>query len=205
MGVSPLALFLKRREYRLAMELLYGMIAYYGVTALMLWWDPLFCIAYWVYPHFEAIVLLCAISYLWHAFVEVSDPGNQYVNSVTILNGHDNVFNEDYHVVHHHSPSTHWTDAPAHFEKNRHHYAAVNATIFRDTEEGMLLKWLFENNWDKMAEHFVDLNGKMTREEKKALIIRRLSVVVGATGRDGKCMHREWGASETIRDWDVSM
>lgn len=43
----------------------------------------------------EACVLLCAISYLWHAFVEESDPGNQYVNSVTILGGHYNVWNED--------------------------------------------------------------------------------------------------------------
>lgn len=92
------------------------------------------------------MILLCAISYLWHAFVEESavasvrtsfsrfsensrtlgkgilqsicwhspvlfcapllhnqtwitvnlqDPGNQYVNSVTILDGHDNTFNEE--------------------------------------------------------------------------------------------------------------
>jgi fatty acid desaturase len=180
------------------------MVTYYGVTALLFCWDPIFCLAYWVFPHAEAIVLLCAISYLWHAFVEESDPGNQYVNSVTILNGLDNVWNEDYHVVHHHSPSTHWTDMPQHFEEHKHLYAACTATIFRDTEQGMLLKWLFEQNWDQMASHFVDLNNKLTHEEKKALIIRRLSVVVGESGRDGKRKQREWGSSATIRDWDFS-
>lgn len=203
-GLSPLALFIKRREWNLVAQIMYGMVTYYGVTALLFFWDPVFCICYWVFPHFEAIILLCAISYLWHAFVEESDPGNQYVNSVTILDGQDNVWNEDYHVVHHHSPSTHWTDAPKHFEQHKHLYAACTATIFQNTEQGMLLKWLFEQNWDQMAAHFVDLNGKLTHEEKKALIIRRLSVVVGEAGRDGKRKQREWASTATIRDWDYN-
>jgi hypothetical protein len=76
-GLSPIALFVKRREWGLLLKLVYGMVAYYGLTAALFAWDPIFCLAYWVFPHMEAIVLLCAISYLWHAFVEVSDPGNQ--------------------------------------------------------------------------------------------------------------------------------
>lgn len=143
---------------------------------------------------------MCAISYLWHAFVEESDPGNQYVNSVTILGGHYNVWNEDFHVVHHHAPNTHWTDAPAHFESHREQYASVTATIFRDTEEGKLLQWLFERNWDAMAEHFVDLNDKLTHEEKRALIVRRLSVVCDEKGRDGK--RKEWAATSSIREFE---
>jgi len=133
-------------------------------------------------------VLLAAISYLWHAFVEESDTGNQYVNSVTILSGHDNIWNEDFHVVHHHSPGTHWTEVPQYFEEDRKHYEACTATIFRDTEQGMLLKWLFEQNWDKMAEHFVDLNGQLNHAQKKALIIKRLSAKIGEAGRSRKSM-----------------
>eukprot|EP00933_Yihiella_yeosuensis_P066572 TRINITY_DN7090_c0_g2_i1.p1 TRINITY_DN7090_c0_g2~~TRINITY_DN7090_c0_g2_i1.p1 ORF type:complete len:439 (-),score=44.34 TRINITY_DN7090_c0_g2_i1:125-1441(-) len=201
-GLSPLALLSKRREWFLAAKLLAGQVGYYGTTWLMFRWQPLFTTIYWIFVHTEAIVFLCAISYLWHAFVEPDDPNNQYVNSVTILEGHDNVFEEDYHVVHHHSPATHWTDYPAHYQKNIEHYAKVHATIFRDTEEGMLLKWLFENDWDKMAEHFVDLNGKMTHAEKKALIIRRLTHTIGEKGRDGKRMaNRQWGSSDTIRNY----
>jgi len=201
-GLSPAALLMKRGEWTMLWQLLGGMAAYYGVAALIWCWNPVFCLVYWIYPHMEACVILCAISYLWHAFVEESDPSNQYVNSVTVLEGHDNVWNEDYHVVHHHAPNVHWTDAPAHFEKNKEHYASVTATIFRDTEEGMLLKWLFERNFDMMAEHFVDLNGKLSQEEKKALIIRRLKVVIGRTGRDGKRLQREWAATDTIRDFE---
>lgn len=199
-GVSPVALLAKRNEWRLVRQLLYGMMTYYGVTLILFMWNPVFCMVYWIFTHLEGMILLCAISYLWHAFVEESDPGNQYVNSVTILDGHDNTFNEDYHVVHHHSPSTHWTDAHKHFEANKHKYAEVNATIFRDTEEGALLQMLFENDWDGMAKRFVDLNGKLTHEEKKALLVKRLKHVCGQDGRDGK--RQEWGSSATIRDYN---
>jgi len=201
-GLSPAALLVKRKEWALLRQLLVGMVVYYGAMALLWCWSPIFCLVYWVYPHMEACVLLCAISYLWHAFVEESDPGNQYVNSVTILDGHDNVWNEDYHVVHHHAPNCHWTDAPEHFRAHREQYASVTATIFQDTEEGMLLKWLFEKDFDRMAEHFVDLNNKLTHEEKKALLVRRLRVIVGERGRDGKRLQREWAATETIRTFE---
>mmetsp|Transcript_70914 Transcript_70914/g.178783 ORF Transcript_70914/g.178783 Transcript_70914/m.178783 type:complete len:631 (-) Transcript_70914:119-2011(-) len=199
-GLSPLALLVKRQEWSLVGKLVYGMAAYYGVALVLLFWDPVFCFVYWLFPHMEGAVLLSAISYLWHAFVEESDPGNQYVNSVTILDGRDNIWNEDYHVVHHHHPNAHWTDAPAHFEQHRDQYAKVKATIFQNTEEGQLLQWLFEQNWDMMAKHFVDLDDELTHEEKKSLIIRRLSVVVGEAGRDGK--RKEWGASSSIRDFE---
>mmetsp|Transcript_76462 Transcript_76462/g.231795 ORF Transcript_76462/g.231795 Transcript_76462/m.231795 type:complete len:528 (+) Transcript_76462:56-1639(+) len=199
-GISPAALLIKRREWAFLRQLLGGMAVYYGITALLWSWSPAFCLLYWVYPHVEANLFLCAISYIWHAFVEESDPGNQYVNSVTILEGHDNIWNEDYHVVHHHAPNCHWSDAPKHFEERKEEYAKVYATIFRDTEEGMLIKWFFENNFDQMAAHFVDLSGKLTHEEKKVLLMKRLRVIVGEAGRDGK--RREWAATASIRTFD---
>jgi hypothetical protein len=47
------------------------------------------------------VLFLSAVAYTWHAFAEPDDPGNDYVSAVTFLEGHYNVFNEDYHVVHH--------------------------------------------------------------------------------------------------------
>jgi hypothetical protein len=64
----------------------------------------------------EDIIFFGGISYLWHAWVDPEDITNQFVNSVTILKGKDNIWNEDFHVVHHTSPSTHWTNYPKHFE-----------------------------------------------------------------------------------------
>eukprot|EP00929_Paragymnodinium_shiwhaense_P006731 TRINITY_DN1106_c0_g2_i11.p1 TRINITY_DN1106_c0_g2~~TRINITY_DN1106_c0_g2_i11.p1 ORF type:complete len:554 (-),score=80.35 TRINITY_DN1106_c0_g2_i11:346-1944(-) len=173
-GIGPVALFAKRREWGYMKQLLSGMAAFYGVALLLFLWNPVFCICYWLYPHMEACVGLGAIAYLWHAFVDEEDPGNQFVNSVTILDGHDNVFNEDYHVVHHHFPAVHWTEVPAQFAKDKDRYAECTATIFRDTEQGMLLKMLFSKDFDGMARHFVDLTGKLSHDEIKELLIRRL-------------------------------
>lgn len=199
-GISPLVLFLKRREYELAGKLLLGLLYYYGAGALLCCCtDWKFACAYWLYPLLESTSLLAMIAYIWHAFVEPTDPTNQYVNSVTILNGGDNVWNEDYHVVHHHAPHIHWTDAPAHFEKNKAKYAEHTATIFQDCEEGNMIHWIFAGDWDSLAEHFVDLNGKMTHDEKKQLLVRRLKYQkeVSAVGPAWYA----WGSS-AVRDWD---
>ena len=37
------------------------------------------------------------------------------LNSMTILRGHDNIWNEDYHVVHHHETYVHWSEMPQSF------------------------------------------------------------------------------------------
>jgi hypothetical protein len=140
--------------------------------------------------------------------VHVPDPSNAYVNSVTILNGKDNIWNEDYHVVHHTSPC-HWTEYPDRYEKHKADYIKSKATIFKvgegeggllasrggcgapgcfcgngwvpprqECEEGELLYWLLSHQWDELANHFVDLEDKLTHEEKKALLLERLRATI---------------------------
>ena len=68
--------------------------------------SPLFAVAYVLYPLFEAGVLLSAINWAWHAFLD-PDTTNNYASSVTIFEGcplRTNILNEDYHVVHHQYP-----------------------------------------------------------------------------------------------------
>lgn len=200
-GLSPLVLFYKRKEFGFFFDLLRGCSFYYGMGALLCYlagWQ--FFVAYFVFPLCESIAFLGAIGYLWHAFVEPTDTENQYVNSITILEGKDNIWNEDYHVVHHHAPSVHWTNMPQHYEDNKQHYASCTATIFRDTEQGDLLYWMFSGKWDDMAEHFVDLNGKLTHEEKKELLLTRLSfratssAGLAGSGASGAAVADDWSS-----------
>lgn len=37
-----------------------------------------------------------------------------------------------------------------------------------------MLYWLFSEKFDDLAEHMVDLSGKMTHEQKKELCLKRL-------------------------------
>mmetsp|Transcript_27926 Transcript_27926/g.41558 ORF Transcript_27926/g.41558 Transcript_27926/m.41558 type:complete len:541 (-) Transcript_27926:265-1887(-) len=166
-GISPMVLFNHRKEYRLLRELGTGMLVYYSIAATI-WYKTslLFLFAFWFYPMLEAACFLGAIAYLWHAFVDENDPGNQYVNSITILRGLDNIWNEDYHVVHHHFPNVHWTEAPQHFALEKPKYVKCRATIFADCEQGQMCYWMFSQRWDDMTNHFVDLHYIYSNGEK---------------------------------------
>eukprot|EP00010_Vexillifera_abyssalis_P004494 CAMPEP_0201556106 /NCGR_PEP_ID=MMETSP0173_2-20130828/53160_1 /ASSEMBLY_ACC=CAM_ASM_000268 /TAXON_ID=218659 /ORGANISM="Vexillifera sp., Strain DIVA3 564/2" /LENGTH=473 /DNA_ID=CAMNT_0047968191 /DNA_START=242 /DNA_END=1659 /DNA_ORIENTATION=+ len=177
-GVSPLIHFLLHKEYKFARKMAAGMLYYYSIMALLFFFDWKFALAYFVFPFFEATIFFAGISYMWHCWVDPKDPYNPYVSSVTIINGHDNIWNEDYHVVHHDALSVHWSLAPAHFEAHKDRYAKYNATVFEDCEEGLMLYWMLSGNWDELANHFVDLNGKMTFEQKKALLLERAAYTV---------------------------
>ena len=149
MGISPVILFWKRGEYGLLKRLVLGMIYYYSLGAAVCYCSNFyFWFGYWVYPQLEAASFLGGIAYIWHAFSEESDPSNQYVNSVTILRGHDNIWNEDYHVVHHHEPNVHWTKMPDSFYANIDEYVKCRATVFGDCEQGVFFTWMFGGKWD---------------------------------------------------------
>lgn len=174
-GVSPAAKFAFRGQWEFFNKMVLGMAVYYSLWALSFKYLGIaFTIYYVMFPYIESVTFFGGISYLWHAWCEPEDINNPYIDSVTILEGQDNIFNEDFHVVHHTKPLAHWTEYPALYEENKEMYLKHNATIFRDCEEGMLLYWLLAAKWDDMAEHMVDLSGKMNHEQKKEMCMRRL-------------------------------
>lgn len=95
-----------------------GMIAFYGVGVAM-WYcvDPFFCYFYFIQPHLETINYLSAINYTWHTFADPDDHSNEYVKSITILEGQYNLFNEDFHVEHHLRPGLHWSQSEMSYNK----------------------------------------------------------------------------------------
>ena len=153
----------------------YGMAIYYSIWALS-WrvFGGMFTVYYVIYPFIEAVTFFGGISYLWHAWCDPRDVNNPYVDSVTIVDGKDNIFNEDYHVVHHTKPNVHWSDYPKNYAELIGEYKKFNACVFRDCEEGQMLYWLLAAKWDEMAEHMVDLSGRLSHEEKKQLCLERL-------------------------------
>lgn len=174
-GLTPLIYFISVGKWRFAANTVVGQIymgiCWFACYKLAGFW---FTLLYLFFPFIESTLFFGGISYLWHAFCDPSDPQNPYVDSITIVGGLDNIYNEDFHVVHHTKPMIHWTEYEQHYKDNVDQYEKYNATIFTDCEEGMLLYWLFAQKWDEMVDHFVDLSGKLTREEKKELLLYRL-------------------------------
>ena len=68
-----------------------------------------FVVFYILYPMIEGNILLAAVNYTWHAFIDPQDHDNDYVNSVTILNGLNFTLSEEYHVVHHQVRAMLWS------------------------------------------------------------------------------------------------
>jgi fatty acid desaturase len=185
-GVSVVAYFVRKRLWRPAGKMLLGTLAFYGLGALLLVLDWRVALGYWFLPQWMTVLFLGAIGYTWHAFADPDDPGNDYVSSVTLLEGHYNVFNEDYHVVHHQAPQLHWAEYPAHYQRHLDEYRRHFATVFRDTQAFELFFWIVLRRYDLMTDHFVDLSGTLTREQITELLLRRLRPVPPDAGRVGR-------------------
>jgi Fatty acid desaturase len=152
-----------------------GMLVYYSVIGAFLYINFWFGFAYLLLPHLSTIIFLAVINYTWHAWTDPREPKNIYKNSITVLNGQYNVYNEDYHVEHHKRPQTHWEEYPVNYKKHLKEYAENRAIIFDDTQAFEIFFWLLFGAYDKMADHMVDLNNDMSKEDKIALLKERLS------------------------------
>jgi fatty acid desaturase len=154
-----------------------GMMYYLAVIGLFGSINWKFTLAYIIFPNIEACNYLAGINFVWHAFAESNQPDNEYIESCTILNGWYNVYNMDYHLVHHENPTMQFTDIPAAYEKDLDNYKLNRASIVTGTHEFELFFWIILQRYDLIAERWVDLSGEMTRDEILTMIKRRLATV----------------------------
>ena len=176
-GISVAAYHFRKGKMKEFGKMALGMVAFYGVIAAVMYINFWFGVAYLVIPHLSCIFLLAAINYTWHAWTDPSEPKNIYKNSITLLEGQYNVYNEDFHVEHHKRPQTHWREYPVNYAKHIEEYKANRAIIFRDTQAFEVFFLILFSDYEKMADKFVDLNGDMTREDIIALLKHRLQPV----------------------------
>lgn len=103
-----------------------------------------------------------------HAFVDASDPGNPYKNSITCINVkyNHNCWNDGYHISHHQRPSMHWTDHPNHFKKHLQEYSDNDAIVFDGADFGKVFFWLITDRYDLLAAHFVNLGDRYQSDEE---------------------------------------
>eukprot|EP00040_Diaphanoeca_grandis_P027618 m.157462 g.157462 ORF g.157462 m.157462 type:complete len:511 (-) comp31057_c0_seq1:184-1716(-) len=186
-GISTLVHFFRKKasgkyepnkDERFIFLQLSGMIAFVGTFVLHAYLvSPTFAFMYQMVPLFETINYLAAINYIWHTFIDPDDIGNEYIKSITIINGHYAVMNEDYHVEHHLRPGVHWSTVQNEFLKRKDEYRKNKASLFTETQEFELFTFVLFGLHDELAKRFVDLEGKMTHEEKKTEILRRMQAV----------------------------
>lgn len=177
-NVSTIIQFVKEGNAKITRHMVYGSIWYYSWVGYWAYHYPVFAACYVFFPFFENVMLLACVNWSWHSFMNPLDPEDEYVQSITILDGPINVLNEDFHVVHHQYPGGHWTAHPGYLKKHWDSYYDRQGSVFKGTHAFEIFAMLLVRDWDALAERFQDLKGRragqeMSHEEKIAVLKSR--------------------------------
>merc|ERR1712232_85786 len=91
---STILQFASEGNWKVVKKVTWGTVysfVWVGICAKSLGW--FFAIGVVVFPFFEAGLLLAAVNWSWHAFINPDDPEDEFVQSITILDGQINILN----------------------------------------------------------------------------------------------------------------
>jgi hypothetical protein len=102
-----------------------------------------------------------------HSFIDPTDPGNPFKNSITCINHKYNhkCWNDGYHISHHQRPHMHWTEHPIYFNKTIDQYRDNRALVFDGLDFMLVFFNLMFKNYDKLADHIVNIDGAFADRE----------------------------------------
>lgn len=166
-GLARLAKYhLERGNRRLLGRMIAGESAFIAACAGLAMIDLRATLVVFVIPVVLVRTLMMAGNWGQHAFVDASDPGNAYKNSITCINSRYNkrCFNDGYHIHHHVRARTHWSELPAEFEANKAEYGRQDAIVFEGVDFFQVWMMLMLGRWDALADRFVQLPGAPMRD-----------------------------------------
>lgn len=168
-GVSSLRFFNAHEDKRNGDLLYRGMVTYWAVAVVIgvITRSPSF--VFWIYlqPMFCMSYFLALLNVGFHGFIEFTPDGKSIpcVNATTIIEGDDDYFGEDDHMAHHYNQTVYYRDLPAHQASKVDEFTTHKASVFRGLSIVELSIFILVGLWDKLADHYVDYSGKMSRAE----------------------------------------
>lgn len=176
-GLWQLAIYQwQKRNVHFLRRMLAGEIGFYIVATTLTIYNWRAGLVVFIIPFIVARFGMMAGNWGQHAFVDASDPGNSYRNTITCINSGYNkkCFNDGYHIGHHVRPTRHWTDMPADFERSIPKYKEEGCVIFEGLDFFLVWGLLMIKNYKTLARHFVDLEEpKRSQEEIIAFLKSR--------------------------------
>jgi fatty acid desaturase len=176
-GVADLVRYLDaERRPKLARRALVGELTYLVAVGALLWVDWRATLVVFVAPLAFARFAMMAGNWAQHAFVDPSDPGNAYKNSITSINTRYNrrCFNDGYHIGHHLKPSRHWSELPDELRENLATYRDQGALVFEGLDFFQVWALLMVKDHDTLARHVVHLGEPRPHADTVALLRSRL-------------------------------
>ena len=154
-----------------------GVAIYWATAIVILFVTRSFKFLFWIYfqPFLCMSFFLALINIGFHGFIEMDSEGKSIpvVNASTIIDGDDDYFGEDDHMAHHYSTTVFYRDLPKYQELKVEEYMKYKASVFRGLSIIELSIFILFSLWDKLADHYVDYSGEMSREEIKTMLKTR--------------------------------
>ncbi len=160
------AYFFRKKRQRLLMRSVRGELMFMAFCAAMCFVNWPATLIVFIIPFFLYRLVAMMGNWAQHAFIDASDPGNAYKNSITCINTKYNVkcWNDGYHISHHEKQTMHYTEHPIHFQKNLPRYIANEAIVFDGIHFLHVYIWLMRRRYDLLAKHFVNLGDRYAND-----------------------------------------
>ncbi|KAL3920817.1 MAG: hypothetical protein SGILL_003069 [Bacillariaceae sp.] len=187
LNISTMVQFYKENKMRRVFNTFLG-TAFFATMVAAVWHfcGPLFTAVYVLYPVIEGNILLAMVNFTWHAFIDPEDPDNDYVNSVTILEGLNFCLSEEYHVVHHQYAGIHWSRHEEMYEKHKEDYIRCTATVFQKCNLFVIWGMIVAKDYEGLTEHYVQLEPDekkhLSKQELAQLLKERLQCTTWSYG-----------------------
>lgn len=152
-------------------RLLLGEGAFWAICALLCFLNWQATLIVFVIPVIIIRTLMMAGNWGQHAFVDPDEPNNDFKSSITCINTRYNrrCFNDGYHIIHHLSPSLHYSEMADEFAKNVRLYGEQDAIVFDGYDFFEVWFLLMTGQKKKLARAFVQLPGAPIRSEEEIL------------------------------------
>lgn len=178
LGMVTLSQYFFRKNRKEWMKrIIIGELSFFALCAVMSLISFKATLVMFMIPFVMTRFLMMAGNWGQHAFIDASDPGNSYKNSITCINSRYNktCFNDGYHIGHHVRPAMHWTDMPGEFEQNVDKYREQGAIVFHTIDFFAVWLFLMTKQHGLLAKFYVNLGGgPETKEEIVTLLKNRL-------------------------------
>jgi fatty acid desaturase len=173
-NVSTMLQLAAERRWRALAEVAAATAYYCALVLGMAAISPAWAAASLLWAFVEGNILLCMVNWVWHCFIEPSDPLNPYVVSTTIVRGKEFIFNEEFHAVHHAFPGLHWQRYPEAFAKGVASGGYKKAIMLQD--ENLFVVWgtIVAGDFAALAKLVHDPAGDWDPKELPAVLAARL-------------------------------
>jgi uncharacterized protein YeeX (DUF496 family) len=171
---------LGRKRTNLAVWMFIGEWSWYLGVAIGCYFNWQATLTIFIAPFLVCRFVMMAGNWGQHAFVCPDDPGSSYKSSITCINHRYNerCFNDGYHISHHLKANRHWTEHPQELLDNVENYIKHDALVFRDIDFIGVWFLLMRKDYEKLADHFVDMRDTpMPREQLIALMKKRTQAI----------------------------